>query len=136
MDASVVAKIKKEYIEGNDSVRGLCRKHGLPSHQHVAVISKREDWAGQRQRFRDEILTRTAEKTASKIAEAADKILDKTLALLEGKLTAQELKQLTDVARGVRDLQATYVTGTNDEVGVVILPAVMAPAEHPEDDDE
>lgn len=71
MDNNDIESIKLEYITGCETLRALCRKHGLPE-RFLESRGSREKWVRQREEYRRSIRDRVLEK---KSEEETEKLL-------------------------------------------------------------
>lgn len=62
-------KIKTEYINGDISYRKLAEKHSIPF-PTLRDRATNEGWKGQRDKQRNEVVTRTKQKTVEKTSDA------------------------------------------------------------------
>ena len=107
--------IKREYVTGNTSLRGLAEKHGLATNSTISVIAKREDWDRERAEFRDLEQQRmhdaVAEKRAQKIAEIESDILETIhAAVIQLAISLQDRIVDDPVSGGKRFIPAQQVT--------------------------
>jgi vacuolar-type H+-ATPase subunit I/STV1 len=104
-------KIKAEYIAGGTSYRKLVEKYGV-SLTTLQRIAKKEDWQGLRQQA--EIKTNTKivnsicnqqARTAIKINDVADKLLEKIEAVAETVSDPDSIKKLTSAIKDLKDIK-------------------------------
>jgi hypothetical protein len=74
------ARLEREFITTDISLRGLCRKHGISAHSLVTVQAKKGRWAEKRERYRaresDAFIEKHAARHADREAQVRDKVLD------------------------------------------------------------
>ena len=74
------ARLEREFITTDISLRGLCRKHGISAHSLVTVQARKGKWAAKREQYQakesDAFMSRHAARMADRQAEIEDKILD------------------------------------------------------------
>ena len=74
------AKLEREYITSQISLRALCRKHNISAHSLVTVQAKKGKWQAKREQYQakesDAFMSRHAARQADRQAEIHDKILD------------------------------------------------------------
>lgn len=72
--------LKNQYVQGDVSIRELCRQNDIPSWSTVAAKVKKEDWDGLRAEFRRQVQHRSiealADKRASKVIEIENDLLE------------------------------------------------------------
>jgi hypothetical protein len=72
--------MKREYVTGDESLRGLAERFGLATNSTVSVIAKNEDWEGARadyrKRLQEKEIDALAEKRAQKVAEIEQDTLE------------------------------------------------------------
>lgn len=105
-------KIRTEYITTDTSYRKLAEKYGI-NRTLIGTRAKSEDWTGQRERYRDETLTKTlgaiadaqAER-AARLMTVADKLLDKVEQLLDRDQSpgAKDLRSLAGALKDMKDV--------------------------------
>ena len=74
------ARLEREFVTSQISLRELCRRHGITAHSLVTVQAKKGQWAEKREQYRakadESFMTHHAEKLADRQAEIQDKVLD------------------------------------------------------------
>jgi len=74
------AKLEREFVTSQVSLRELCRRHGITAHSLVTVQAKKGKWTEKREAYRakadESFMTHHAEKLADRQAEIHDKALD------------------------------------------------------------
>ena len=74
------ARLEREFITSQVSLRELCRKHGISAHSLVTVQAKKGKWAEKREQYQakesDAFMSRHAARQADRVAEVRDKALD------------------------------------------------------------
>lgn len=80
-DAKTWQKIKKEYIRGGISLRGLADKYGV-SFTVLGRKCRDEGWVNLRQQAEDKAATKTVENISDRAAEADTGVFDAALDLL------------------------------------------------------
>ena len=106
-------KLKVEYIAGGTSYRKLAEKHGVPfgTLKRVAV---RDGWATLRAQADEEATTKIIETVstqnadrARKIVDAADKLIDKIIEMVERSQTidSQSIKHFTSALKDLKEIK-------------------------------
>lgn len=106
-------KLKAEYIAGGTSYRKLAEKHGVPfgTLKRVAV---RDGWATLRAQADEEATTKILETVstqnadrARKIVDAADKLIDKIIEMVERSQTidSQSIKHFTSALKDLKEIK-------------------------------
>ena len=74
------ARLEREFITTDISIRGLCRRHGISAHSLVTVQAKKRRWAEKRAahqaRSSEAFIEKHADRMADRQAEISDKALD------------------------------------------------------------
>ena len=74
------ARLEREFITSDISLRALCRKHNISARSLVTVQAKKNDWAGKREAYQaketDSFIETYADRMADRRAEISDKFLD------------------------------------------------------------
>ena len=74
------ARLEREYITSDISIRGLCRKHGITAHSLVTVQAKKHKWEEKREQYRatesEAFMSRHAARMADRLAEIHDNALE------------------------------------------------------------
>jgi hypothetical protein len=72
--------LEREYITGNMSLQGLCRRHGVTAHGAVVVQARQGNWVEKRRTYLDRAsstyIERHADRAAAREAEVRDHALD------------------------------------------------------------
>ena len=96
------AKLEREYITSQISLRELCRRHGITAHSLVTVQARKHKWQEKREAYQaqasDAYIERYAARQADRQAEIHDKALDaidETITKFRADLKATE-KKLVD----------------------------------------
>ena len=67
--------LEREYVEGDMSIRALCRDHDIKSWSAVSTYAKKHSWQEKREDFRNKLATRQTEAVTKKMAEGrAEKV--------------------------------------------------------------
>ena len=95
------AKLEREFITGQISLRELCRRHNISAHSLVTVQAKKRKWAEKRQQYQakesEAFMSRHAARQADRVAEVRDKALDaidKALDKFNSDMRATEMKRI------------------------------------------
>jgi hypothetical protein len=75
--------LEREFVEGDESIRALCRRHGVKSWSAVSSFAKKNAWEAKRAEFKhmlvvkqnEAVSTKMAEGRAEKVAKALDDAL-------------------------------------------------------------
>lgn len=89
-------KIRAEYISGGTSYRKLAKKHKVPL-GNLTRIARNEHWTEQREKARNETITKQIQKTAASAADnaaTAQRIKAKLLARLEKEIDSLPIEQI------------------------------------------
>ena len=74
------ARLEREFITTDISIRGLCRKHGISAHSLVVVQAQKRGWAAKREQYRakesEAFMSSHAARMADRQAELEDKAID------------------------------------------------------------
>ena len=74
------ARLEREFITTDISIRGLCRKHNISAHSLVSVQAKKNGWAEKREQYQarasDAYIERHAARQADRVAEVRDDALE------------------------------------------------------------
>ncbi len=109
-------KVKTEYITDEaSSYTRLSKKYGI-SRSTIANRAGREGWAGEKERYQDELVTKTLSKMsndsvrkAARIQTVADKLLAKIEkavdALPDGDWATKEFRQISASLKDIKDIQ-------------------------------
>ena len=87
--------LEREYITGDMSLRGLCRKYGISAHSAVMVQARAGGWAEKRRTYRDRLSATYIETRAdresirlSDVRDHAIDAIDETITRLRADLRA------------------------------------------------
>ena len=106
-------KIKTEYLSGNTSYRKLSAKHGVPL-SRIEKRGRKENWALLRDSFaqrmnsiRPDSLSEKNARSAQKIMDVADQLLEKISETLSSLSTidGNTLKHFTAALKEIRDIK-------------------------------
>jgi hypothetical protein len=105
-------KIKAEYIAGGTSYRKLAEKHGV-SFSTLRGIAEREKWTDLKTQAQHNADTKLVETIgdknsthSAKIDNAADKILDKIISMLEmDDIGSQSIRHLTSSLKDIKEIK-------------------------------
>ncbi len=111
LDVNDIESIKLEYITGSETLRALCRKHGLPA-RYLESRGSREKWAKQREDYRKGVRDKVLEE---KSAEDTEKLL--LLAHSTEKAVALAAKSFEDPDQFNRYLVSEKVRYAEGEEG-------------------
>jgi hypothetical protein len=74
------ARLEREFITTDISLRALCRKHGISAHSLVTVQAKKGRWQEKREQYQakesEAFMSRHAARMADRQAEIRDKAID------------------------------------------------------------
>ena len=70
------AKLEREYVTSDISIRELCRRHGISAHSLVTVQAKRHEWAAKREAYQARASESFIEKHADRMADRQAEIHD------------------------------------------------------------
>ena len=108
--------IKTEYITDEaSSYTKLSKKYGI-SRSTIANRAGREGWANEKERYRNEVVTKTVEKIinanasrAARLQTVADKLLNKIEkavdALEDDSMETQQFRQIAASLKDIKDIQ-------------------------------
>lgn len=67
--------LEREFVEGDESIRALCRRHGIKSWSSVSAFAKKNVWEDKRVEFRRMLVVKQNEAVSKKMAEGrAEKV--------------------------------------------------------------
>ena len=81
------ARLEREFITSDISIRGLCRKHNISAHSLVVVQAQKGDWAAKREQYRAKASESFNETYAVRMADRQAAINDKFLDGIDEAIT-------------------------------------------------
>ena len=67
--------LEREFVEGDESIRALCRRHDIKSWSSVSAFAKKNVWEDKRVEFRRMLVVKQNEAVSKKMAEGrAEKV--------------------------------------------------------------
>jgi hypothetical protein len=119
--------LEREFIEGEESIRALCRRHDIKSWSSVSTYAKKHAWEEKRAEYRRKLITRQndalskkmAEGRAEKIAKALDDAVDVSSALIWAFYDSLKDRWVEDPETGKRMFVPAQVIEAGDFVKVV-----------------
>ena len=95
------ARLEREYVTSQVSLRELCRRHNITAHSLVTVQAKKGKWAEKREQYQaresDAFMSRHAARMADRLAEIQDKaidVIDEALDKFASDMDATEKKRI------------------------------------------
>lgn len=95
--------IRAEYVQGNESLRDLAAKHSV-NLGRIGERAAREGWAEERERFRNDLQTRTEEKIKDELSTQMSQDRIRVIGVIDSILEQGE-RQL----HGVKDAAGNWV---------------------------
>jgi len=80
------ARLEREYVTSQISLRELCRRHGISAHSVVVDQSQKHDWAAKREAYRARESESFIEKHSARMADHQAEISDKALDAIDESL--------------------------------------------------
>lgn len=81
------AKLEREFITSQVSLRELCRRHGISAHSLVVVQAKKLKWAEKRRTYQAKASESFIEKHADRFADRQAEIRDNALDAIDEAIT-------------------------------------------------
>ena len=109
------ARLEREYVTSQISLRELCRRHDITAHSLVTVQAKKLKWAEKREQYQakesDVFMSRYAARQADRQAEISDKFLDATDQALDKFMADLKATKLVRQPDGsIVEMPAWYMT--------------------------